>query len=74
MQPLNNEKSETTLERRWGKGFSEDDYTFLEEEFKEWKSDNPTESKSHDVVLKEICHKQLEISKLRANGNPVDGL
>ena len=73
MALLDNEKSTGTLESRWGKGFNEEDYAFLEKEFKEWKNDRPAESKSQDVVLKEICHKQLEISKLRANGNPVDG-
>jgi ATP-dependent DNA ligase len=56
-------------EQKWGNGFTQDEYKFLDKEYKEWIKDRKSESKVENVLLKEVCYKQLEINKNRLSGH-----
>jgi hypothetical protein len=62
------------LEKRWGRGFSNADYTFLEEEYSDWSEDRKTLTAPDKTLLEEICHLKLQIKKTRSPDNPADDL
>ena len=62
------------LEKRWGKGFSKEDYKFLDEEYGGWSEDRKTLTKEDITLLEEICHLKLHIKKTRSPDNPVEDL
>jgi hypothetical protein len=64
----------TDWEKRWGRGFSESDYEFLEEEFAGWSEDRKTLTKEDITLLEEICHLKLHIRKTRNPENPAEDL
>ncbi len=49
----------------WGKGFSYDDYVFLETELSNWKQTHKCDNYAELTLLKEICTKILEVRKKR---------
>ena len=49
----------------WGEGFTFEDYQFLEKEFDEWKRTHRCDTKAEKTLIREICHKELEIRKKR---------
>jgi len=53
----------------WGENLDFEDYLFLEKEMSEWKKTHKCDTKAEEVLLKEICHKSLEIRKKRKSGN-----
>jgi hypothetical protein len=57
------------LEDMWGQGYSFEDYQFLEKELSEWKETHKSDTKAEMTLLKEICHKVLEIRKKRLSGD-----
>lgn len=61
----------TSLEKKWGRGLNEDDYAYLETEYQEWAKTKDVENKSVDILIREVCMKQMDIRKLREAGNEV---
>lgn len=56
----------------WGSGFSLEDYKFLEDEFDDWQSKYEIDSKSLEILVKQMCYTSLTIGKKRINGESVD--
>ena len=69
--PLDNSEESYDLEQFWGKNLDFDDYQFLEKEFSDWKNTHRCDTKAEETLLKEICHKTLEIRKKREGSNGV---
>ena len=55
----------------WGKGFSLDDYIFLELELSNWKQTHKCDNQAEITLLKEICIKILTIRNKRAENENV---
>ena len=49
----------------WGKGFSYEDYIFLENELSQWKQTHKCDNQAEITLLREICIKILDIRKSR---------
>lgn len=58
----------------WGKGFSVEDYIFLEVELNGWKRTHKCDNQAELTLLKEICIKVLSIRKRRENNGDVSVL
>lgn len=58
-------RTKTETIKFWGTGFSDDDYTYLQEQYIDWTTRCECKTKTQEEVFKRICFKQLEI--LRAN-------
>ena len=54
----------------WGK-FPEEDLLFLDNEYQDWATRYTIDSKSLQLLIKEICHQQLSIKKAREKGQSV---
>lgn len=67
--PLDNSKESYDLEQYWGSNLSFEDYQFLEKELADWKKTHRCDTKAEETLLKEICHKTLEIRKKREINN-----
>lgn len=61
-------------EAMWGKGKHPEEYMFLENELSEWQKTHKSDTKAEQVLLKEICHKELEVDKARTESKPVGNL
>lgn len=60
------------LVKFFGKGFTEEDYYWLHEEFEDFTTRYQSDSKGMDLIIKEICLTQLDIKKRREKGEKVD--
>lgn len=58
----------SALEKKWGIGFEDDDYVFLENEYNEWAKTKDTDEKGVDMLIKEVCLQQLKMRKTREEG------
>lgn len=58
----------------FGSGFSEEDYKFLEKEYKDWTARHECNTKAQEEVFKRICFKQLEILKATRRGEDTKNL
>ena len=58
----------------WGAGLSYSDYVFLESELAKYKASHPSDSYSKVSLLKDLCHKELEIRKARFEEKSTGGL
>lgn len=56
----------------WGRGFSIDDYLWLQNEYEDWTSRYECDSKGMETLIQEICLTKLDIKNRRANGEKVD--
>ena len=56
----------------WGSGFSQSDYNFLEEEYKNLTTRYECDSYAQEVLFQEIAFQRLDIKKKRVNGSSVD--
>jgi len=63
--PLDNSEESYVLEQYWGNNLNFEDYQFLESELSDWKKTHRCDTKAEETLLKEICHKTLEIRKKR---------
>ena len=52
---------------RFGDGYEDWEYVFLEKEYKDWTSRNDCPTKSHELIFKRICITQLDIHKKTLN-------
>lgn len=57
--------------RTWGKGFTPDQYQFLEEEYEEWITKNVCKTKSQEELFRNIALAQLDVRIARQNGGDV---
>lgn len=57
--------------RTWGKGFTPDQYQFLEEEFKDWTTKNVCKTKAQEELFRNIALAQLDVRIARQNGGKV---
>lgn len=57
--------------RTWGKGFTPDQYQFLEEEYADWIAKNVCNTKSQEEIYRNIALAQLDIRIARQNGGKV---
>lgn len=64
-------KKMNSLERKWGRGFTEDEYAYLESEYQGWAKTKDVENKSVDTLIREVCIQQLVIRKIREEGGEV---
>jgi hypothetical protein len=56
------------LKQFWGTNFEKEDYDWLEEELADWKKTHKCDTKAEETLLKEICYKEFDIRKDRAEG------
>lgn len=56
----------------WGKSYSEEEYQFLEETYREWKDRNNCETLAQEKTYKYIAIQELEIRRGQENGLEVD--
>lgn len=59
---------------RWGEGFRDEDYQWLEQNYAEWYQNNDAEKMSVQRLLQMICVKELEIRNARKAGVATDKL
>ena len=59
------------LEKKWGKGYDDDDLAFLENEYNGWAKTKDTEEKAIDLLVREVCLQQLFIRRRRDGGQSV---
>lgn len=57
--------------RTWGKGFTPDQYQFLEEEYADWITKNVCNTKSQEEIYRNIALAQLDIRIARQTGGKV---
>jgi hypothetical protein len=57
--------------RTWGKGFTPDQYQFLEEEYADWIAKNVCNTKSQEEIYRNIALAQLDSRIARQNGGDV---
>jgi hypothetical protein len=76
---IDNSLDETNIKmndwgKMWGKGFSKEEYEFLDEEYNEWAKDRKTLTRPDEILLQEIAHQELAIRKARATGGDTEDL
>ena len=57
--------------RTWGKGFTPDQYQFLEEEYKDWTTKNVCKTKAQEELFRNIALAQLDVRIARQSGGDV---
>lgn len=58
----------------FGKGFSDEDYIFLQDQYDDWTARHECNTKSQEEVFKQICFAQLKISKAEQKGEDTKDL
>lgn len=61
-------KKMSALEKKWGTGYEDDDYVFLENEYNGWAKTKDTDEKGVDTLIRELCLQQLTMRKMRESG------
>lgn len=69
----NNVISQSTVER-FGYGFPDEDYRFLQKEYDDWTTRHECNTKSQEEVFKNLCFDQLALYKARINGGETKDL
>lgn len=59
------------LVRTWGKGFTPDQYQFLEEEYTDWTTKNVCKTKAQEELFRNIALAQLDVRIARQSGGDV---
>lgn len=60
--------------RRFGPGFSESEYMFLENEYQDWITRYVCETKAQEILFQRICCTELDINNARNRGDSTDKL
>jgi len=63
-----NAKTIKAAKKRFGSGYSNEDYMFLETEYQDWTTRYACENKAQELLFKRICFKELEIDKAQKTG------
>ncbi len=63
-----NSKIIKAAKKRFGSGYSNEDYMFLETEYQDWTTRYACENKAQELLFKRICFKELDIDKAQKVG------
>lgn len=78
MASISDLSDETTVDQKtrdfFGIGFVDEDYKFLDREYKDWTARHECNTKAQEEVFKRICFKQLEILKATRRGEDTKNL
>lgn len=72
--PIISEKIDDAVIRRWGTGFTEEEYNFLQNEFEDWLAKCECKSKSQEEVFKSLAFNSLERWRARKENRSTDKL
>lgn len=67
-------KTDEAIMQFFGRGFNDDDYEYLNREYKDWTARHECNTKAQEEVFKRICFKQLEILKATRRGEDTKNL
>jgi hypothetical protein len=72
--PISDDDDEDVRDMKnyWGENYSDDDYRFLESKLSEWEDSYSHATKAEQFILKELCHRELELRNARIEGKNVD--
>lgn len=70
---LPKEKKKTAV-KRFGAGYTDGEYAYLENEYEDWISRYTCENKAQEILFSRICCKELEIHKAELNGEDTKDL
>ena len=65
---------DSRVKKRWGKGFTYEDYQWLEEDYMEWTTHTDCSQISVQKLVRMICIKELQIQKAREQNKQTDKL
>lgn len=71
---VDNREYRPEIKQRFGPGFSNEDYLYLQDQFDDWCSRTQVDSKSQETYIVQICFKQLEIWKAQRQGRDTTAL
>lgn len=63
-----------SIKKRFGEGFSAQDYKFLQDQYEDWTARTQVDSKSQELIIQRICFKQLDIWKAQKAGKETKDL
>ena len=69
-----NQKTIKKAKKRFGPGYSNEDYMWLENEYQDWVTRYECETKSQEIIFQRIAFKTWEIMKATRNGQPTKDL
>lgn len=69
-----NQKTIKRAKKRFGPGYSNEDYMFLENEYQDWVTRYECETKTQEIIFQRIAFKTWEIMKATRNGQPTKDL
>ena len=70
---LSKEKKKIAI-KRFGAGYTDGEYAYLENEYQDWVSRYTCENKAQEILFSRICCKELEIHKAELNGEDTKDL
>ena len=70
----NNRKVKQTTIKRFGKGLSNDDYIFLQDQYEDWITRYECNTKAQEELFERLCFKKLEIFKATREGRSTKDL
>lgn len=70
----NNRKVKQTTIKRFGKGLSNDDYIFLQDQYEDWVTRYECNTKAQEELFERLCFKKLEIFKATREGRSTKDL
>lgn len=69
-----NKKTIKAAKKRFGSGYSNEDYMFLEQEYQDWVARFECDSKTQESIFERLAFKKWEIMKATKNGQPTKDL
>lgn len=69
-----NQKIIKKAKKRFGPGYNNDEYTFLENEYQDWTTRYECNTKAQEEIFERLSQKKLEIRKASMNGQPTKDL
>ena len=67
-------KPRKEITKIFGRGFSDDDYLYLQDQYDDWKARTQVDSKSQETYIIRICFKLLDIWKAQKSGRDTKDL
>lgn len=69
-----NQKTIKKAKKRFGSGYSNEDYMYLENQYQDWVARYECETKAQEIIFQRIAFKTWEIMKATRNGQPTKDL
>lgn len=69
-----NQKTIKKAKKRFGPGYNNDEYMFLEQEYQDWTTRYECGTKAQEEIFERLSQKKLEIRKATMNGQPTKDL